>query len=455
MWPLAIAGLAAAGLVVFALRRRPGESNVWGRAAAQLGTLSIRFDDRLQTLGGVLEGIPVSVRVGGFGGAQMTRIVAAVDAPEGFGFRPRDSVMNGRGATEVTGDEAFDAAVLLEGPRVAGTAMLDAALRTAIVSAAAHGACLEKGEVVIRRAGIVTSGEQLAELVRLVAGLSRRITDAHRADRVSRLADVATGDPLPGVRRRALRVLIDHHKEDPAARSALDRALVDADVEVRMMGASGLGPSGFEAMRSIANDAMLPSPVRAAALDKLLALFPRSQSVPALMKALDDRSSAARKIAITALGKMRHAAAVPSLLGLARRPLDLEERAVLAQALGRIGDPAAEPALLALLDTDDADVRIAVANALAKVGSAASVEPLTPLARASLLQNDLGRAASFAIERIQSRLAKAGGSQGQLAITDPDSDEGRVSLPVQDGALDLDDEGDVGIVPRRKQPAST
>ena len=255
------------------------------------------------------------------------------------------------------------------------------------------------------------------------------------------------------MRKHALRVLIDHHAEDPQARSALDRALVDADAEVRLMGASGVGPGGFEAIRRIANDTFLPANVRADALEKLVKLFPRSQAAPALTKALDDPTSAARKVAIVALGKMRHMPAMSRLVSLAARPAaEPEEQACLAQALGRIGDPTSEAALIRLLAVEDTAVRIAAAHALARVGTASAVEPLSRFS-GSLLGGELNKAAADAIAKIQARLSRAGGAEGQLAMTDRDSEEGQVSLPVQDGALDLPDPNEPAIqLVRSKAP---
>lgn len=443
-----LAGAAVAFLLGWFTWRRNRAQNVWGDAAGLLGTMSIRFDQGLQTLGGVLDGVSVRVSVDGAGGGRHTRIAATTDVPEGFAFRRREAPVSS--SHDVTGDAAFDQAVALEGPRVAGMAILDAPLRRRIAEAVALGVRLEHSELVVRRPGVIGDGETLANIVRVVAELARRLADAHRADRVERLVNVATRDPESGVRVHALRILIDHYSDDPAARSALDRSLVDAAAEVRMMGASGVGPSGFEAMRSIANDATLPAAARASALDKLVTLFPRSQSAPALTKALDDQTTAARKIAIIALGKMRHAPALSRLVSLAGRAVEPEEQAALAQALGRLGDPSAENALLGLLDAEDSSVRTASALALGRIGGRKSVAPLTPLA-ASVMGGELKKAAADAIDKIQARLARAGGAEGQLTMSDPDSEEGQVSLPVQDGALDLADPP----VPPRKLPQSS
>lgn len=267
MWPATLTAVAIATALLVRARTLRGRSRrAWGDAAGRLGTMGIRFDEGLQTLGGVLDGVTVGVSVQGHGGGRHTRIAATTDAPAGFELRRRETAAED--VPEITGDAVFDAAVAVEGPRVAGTAILDAPMRARIAKAVELGVRLEKGEVVVRRPGAIADGAALALVVRVVADLARRLADAHREDRVARLVAVATSDPIAGVRKRALRVLIDHYASDPQASSALDRALVDADAEVRLLGASGVGPAGFDAIRHIANDTHLPAAVRADALEK-------------------------------------------------------------------------------------------------------------------------------------------------------------------------------------------
>jgi HEAT repeat protein len=71
------------------------------------------------------------------------------------------------------------------------------------------------------------------------------------------------------------------------------------------------------------------------------------------------------------LGKLRDARAIPALI--AHLP-DVLTRREVVQALGEIGDAAAEPALVERLRTDEyVPVRVAAARALAHMGGARAV----------------------------------------------------------------------------------
>ena len=106
MWPwqvaLAIGTVGALGLLVRALRHRARAHRAWGDAAAHLGTVGIRFDEDLQTLGGVLDGVTVGVSVQGHGGALHTRIAAMTDVPDGFVLRARSGDL--KEIPDITGD---------------------------------------------------------------------------------------------------------------------------------------------------------------------------------------------------------------------------------------------------------------------------------------------------------------------------------------------------------------
>ncbi|MGE5198136.1 MAG: HEAT repeat domain-containing protein, partial [Rhodospirillaceae bacterium] len=95
-----------------------------------------------------------------------------------------------------------------------------------------------------------------------------------------------------------------------------------------------------------------------------------------------------------------------------------------ARALGRIGDAAAEPALIAALDRGAAAVGVAAAEALGRIGSPQAVVPLRSAASSHLLDGDLRRAARQAVAEIQSRVS--GASPGQLSLAGDEA--GRLSL---------------------------
>jgi HEAT repeat protein len=87
----------------------------------------------------------------------------------------------------------------------------------------------------------------------------------------------------------------------------------------------------------------------------------------------------AQELAARTIGKLRHAAAVPTLVELTAPPAPDALRRTAIDALGEIGDPAAVPALLELLRDGPAGLRQSAASALAYLidaRSAAKVEAL-------------------------------------------------------------------------------
>jgi HEAT repeat protein len=101
-----------------------------------------------------------------------------------------------------------------------------------------------------------------------------------------------------------------------------------------------------------------------------------------------------------------------------------------------LGSAAAEPSLIAALESESEEVRISSAAALARCGSSRSVLPLRHCASAHPLDGSLRRAARQAIAEIQARLT--GASPGQLSLTEETT--GQVSLVEEDqrGRLSLD-----------------
>ena len=106
----------------------------------------------------------------------------------------------------------------------------------------------------------------------------------------------------------------------------------------------------------------------------------------------------------------------------------------LSRWMSRSACPAAEPPLILALQREQADLRVAAANALARVGSAPSVLPLKEVAEHSWLDREFHRAARQAIAEIQARLqgaspgqlSLAGGEAGQLSLADAEA--GQLSL---------------------------
>jgi HEAT repeat protein len=107
---------------------------------------------------------------------------------------------------------------------------------------------------------------------------------------------------------------------------------------------------------------------------KALGRIGDAAAVPGLLAALRDESWQVREAAAEALGEIG-APAVPGLLA-ALRDADWQVRRAAAAALREIGDAAAVPGLLAALGDADANVREAAAAALGEIGDAAAVPGL-------------------------------------------------------------------------------
>ncbi len=99
-------------------------------------------------------------------------------------------------------------------------------------------------------------------------------------------------------------------------------------------------------------------------------------SVPAVLLALlHDDSEHARYAAAEALGKLGDRAAVPALIQ-ALQDESAYVKSYAASALGALGDPAAVPALTQMLQHQSIAISYAAANALGKIGDRAAVPAL-------------------------------------------------------------------------------
>jgi HEAT repeat protein len=129
-----------------------------------------------------------------------------------------------------------------------------------------------------------------------------------------------------------------------------------------------------------------------------------SSAVPALVRALQDRDGGVREWATRALGLVGPAAraAVGPLLGAIQDTLR-GVRACAAVVLGKLGAEAAVPALVAMLGEEEWWLRRDVADALARIGTAArgAVAALTPLLGDPEAQ--VRQAAKRALKRLQRR----------------------------------------------------
>jgi len=119
-----------------------------------------------------------------------------------------------------------------------------------------------------------------------------------------------------------------------------------------------------------------PSPgVRASVLRALYAVGYK-RLVPVLVAALSDGDPSVRRAACELLGKSGLNAAVEPLCTVTERDGDFETRLVAVSSLGKLKDAAAVPFLSKLLGSSNRRIRKAAAAALGEIGDVSAVEPL-------------------------------------------------------------------------------
>jgi HEAT repeat protein len=136
-----------------------------------------------------------------------------------------------------------------------------------------------------------------------------------------------------------------------------------------------------------------------------------------LIAALGDpgyRCSTGRAVrTVNALGRFGDRRAVEPIIGVMRETRSAAVRSTAAIALGRLGDPAAIPALRLLLDDDDRATRMWAMRSLGQLRDRGSVEALT----AALVEGD-GGARQYAAKA----LGEIGDQAASLALIDALSD---------------------------------
>jgi hypothetical protein len=326
---------------------------------------------------------------------------------EGFGTKVQKAL--GQAELEI-GDPAFDRRFRLEGLLTTVCAVLDSKTRVALGALADVASFqIRDGELRVDVPGIVDTeadtARVLAEVFRLGQALPRH------EDLAAALADNARSDPERAVRLQCVRLLVREHLAHPGTRTALQACCADEWMEIRLCAALALGTDGHRTLDDVAA-ALIDDRLSAAAVVGLGAALPPHHAQKWLVEALKE-------------GRVGTAAAC-----VAR--------------LGETGGAGVEDMLLSILSRDrphEEELRVATAEALARVGSAAAVLPLRQMAEGAAVDWRLRRASREAIAEIQSRLGRA--SPGQLSLAAAES--GQVSLAnAEPGSVSLDAEDPAG-----------
>jgi hypothetical protein len=269
---------------------------------------------------------------------------------------------------------------------------------------------------------------RVPSLVDGLAHAARRLIDATsdgRPNIAKMLLQNVTSDESSAVRARSIDSILARVEDDDEVReSAIASALEDDAQEVRLAAARHLGERGFAVAEAIARDEEAADGLRQRALRFLMRRFEAERVVPILRDALESDNERVVQLAVRRLGELAHVDAIPWLADLAERAT-AETAVAIATALGAIGDPSGELALIGLYEKHFDEVKIAAADALGTTGTAAAVSHLLPAAESTRVPTELRVPASNAVKLIQSRL---GGKSGSLSVIEAKKETGHVSI---------------------------
>jgi HEAT repeat protein len=238
-------------------------------------------------------------------------------------------------------------------------------------------------------------------------------------------------DDDPVVRASAVETLFRDRTDHALRERAASGALADHDPQVRFAAARHLGERGFDVIAEIIGVEILHESVQLRALRYLARTFP-DRAQPILAIALSSKSEQLQATAIQLMAETADRSWAVHVLSRVE-PQSYFNATRLAEVLGALG-PSAEQALIELLYFRarrglmlDLDMRIAVADALGRVGSLLAIRHLYPYAEGHLHDENLRLAAATAIEIIQARFGGASGG-GALSLVEPPEEVGKLSV---------------------------
>ena len=340
------------------------------------------------------------------------------------------------------GDPAFDELFWIDGNLMTAGALLDSGTRQRLMDLGRSGR-LQIVDGALRLEVASYSRRLLSRRLTELIDAARRLTQPRST--ANRWAAIATRDPVPAMRLRAVNALSREFRQEPDALQALRLACADTSPEVCLEAAAAIGPAGRPTLLDLAERGARCAVRAIDALDggvapeRVVALFERAARQ-------DDIELACACLSL--LGRIGSDACVTPLMAQLEAPL-AALAASAAAALGHTGSPRAEPPLIAALAHPDADVRTAAAQALGRLGSVAAVISLKEASEASD-DDRLRRAARQAVAEIQSRI---GGSPGELSMAS--SEAGQLSIAgSESGRVSLADDrvGGVSIPPADAPP---
>ena len=454
--PLVLPFVAVPATLAFARRARRKQVREWEEVARRLGLRDVKSE------------VPLAADawLAGRSGARTVRIDSyrtkhhgsfvriAVAGNSGVSLRPeRDWGMLGRPfrPREVeVGDSTFDHDVEIHGAPDRVRALLDVETRGVVLRMFAGILPRPEGGLPLTMRGKVTldDGDLVAVLpdraprspedVYLCAQALLALAPRFQlpSNVPERLAAALAKEPVWRVRLQGLQLLATSYPKDRGTLAALRQALGDEREDIRVQAAIALGKEARDTLLALAAAEGTDDATAAHAIRALGDAMPLETVAATLRQSLRARRLLTAAACVHALELFGAHAGVSELLV---KVLAMEEGPIAlaaVHALGSVGGPVAEDALLDALARDPDGLGIQAVVALGRAGTARAVLPVREAGEAAGAGGDLRRAARQAVAEIQARLpgatpgqiSIAGSEAGQVSLADDDP-RGRVSLP--------------------------
>ncbi len=458
----ALLAIGTVGSVAYLLAswRSERRARGWRDAASAAGLVNVRMRSGIGRATCLIGGAgPLTVRLESYRRGKHERGTRVVVGGLGYHAAELDvrsegfatGIEKALGEREVElGDEAFDNAGYLHGSPALIRAVFDPQTRSMMRPLLQGRLPLGGSEAPTVRASIMDDELRVEIRHRAFEGVPPHLPAAlgglvelgkrlvRPGDPATRIAANTGREEMPAVRLGNLQLLSREYPAHAATREALQAALGDEDLEVRVHAATVTGPEGRDALLDVAARTDAPDELVARAITALGRDFPVARAIDMLRGALAlDRDRVA--IACACLDRLAQPDGISpeSVETLARvlADADGEPAVTAARALGASVNEGAERALVAALMRDSAKVRVAAAESLGRIGTPLAVAPLREASAAHPLDGGLRRTARHAIALIQERVSGAAPGQlslaadagGQVSLADDDQ-RGRVTL---------------------------
>jgi len=335
---------------------------------------------------------------------------------------------------------------------------LPARARESIEQAVATGGVVVGEGTVQQRTRVGTQERAPAVQRKLRERRDRAIAVARALTRLGPVAPIWLDEVCSGAehwqrRLDGLEQLCRHYPEHELCRAACERALESGAQPEQLRAALFLGEAALRRLPRNLDPSLIPEALWAEALDVLPVALPAEQLAPLLARSLEVVSARVLRATLAGYKKLGEPPDPVRLGRLTKQSRDIELLMVAAEALGGIGDPSAEPALLDLFHKSGrapkarrAELRTLLVNALGRSGSARAVPVLREAAEDRGVSAIFTEACSSAVTLIQARLQ--GVEPGGLALTEtPEagalaiSDDGGELAVVEEGTAPAPDEG--------------